>query len=176
MQKAELLRSLYDILDFTIPKLSSIQKEDAQFKHSEKGWSKIEVLGHLVDSALNNHRRFINSRIQHHLVFDGYAQDDWVKVHNYQDKEWKKLVHFWSFLNEQIISVIQSIPEESLFQRYEDHNFNRICWKTIDRSEKSNLAYLFMDYIGHLEHHLSQILDDFMPQFYEYSNSMSDSD
>src|SRR5271165_1300437 len=62
-------------------------------------WSRKQELGHLIDSAANNHIRFALASIDGEFRGPGYAQDDWVQAHGYQDREWPALVHFWYHYN-----------------------------------------------------------------------------
>ena len=62
-------------------------------------WTKKEILGHLIDSAAINHQRFVRAQFTDDLVFDGYVQDDWVKVQDYQNRDWRELVELWHGYN-----------------------------------------------------------------------------
>lgn len=116
-------------------------------KPDSRKWSKKEILGHLIDSALNNLRRFIVTqyRPNDNIV---YEQDEWVKLQNYQQADVNELIQLWKGLNNQIARVIRLIPQEKL---------ENTCDTGKDQAELHTLAFLIEDYITHLRHHLSQI-------------------
>ena len=92
---------------------------DTQKAGEDGKWSKKQELGHLIDSALNNHQRFVRAQIKAHLEPDGvlripgYAQNDWVEVGEYQTRVWGELVRLWKSLNQQILHVMKNTSLES---------------------------------------------------------------
>lgn len=120
-------------------------------------WSPRQIIGHLVDSASNNHQRFIRARFQDDLVFPGYAQDEWVTAGAYQDGSWEELVALWRAFNLQIARVMESTPDELRLKSQTRHNFDQIGFRTIPRDQPATLDHLMQDYVRHLEHHLRQI-------------------
>ncbi len=112
-------------------------------------WSKKELLGHLVDSAANNHHRFIKAQfIPAPMFVEGYEQNDWVRIQNYNEKDSQQLVNLWKVYNEHIIYIMQNTPEENL----------KIKIKAEYPYENADtLFFLMKDYVDHLEHHLKQI-------------------
>lgn len=111
-------------------------------------WSKQEILGHLIDSAVNNYHRFV--RAQHGAAedFPCYRQDDWVAAQHYNDRQWLELVELWSVLNMHLAHVIERIPDECADAPI---NFNE--------DNPARLDYVVSDYLVHMRHHLAQILD-----------------
>jgi hypothetical protein len=121
-------------------------------------WSKKEIIGHLLDSASNNHGRFVRAQLQDDLVFPGYDQDEWVRVQRYQDRRWVDLVRAWHAYNHQIASVMEAADEDALTRRRVRHNLHELAWQTVPPSEPATLDYFMRDYVGHLKHHLEQAL------------------
>lgn len=121
------------------------------------GWSPREIVGHLIDSASNNHGRFVRGALEESLVFAPYDQEGWVTLQRYQDQGWAALLERWAAFNEQVALSIESLDESTLTRSRGEHNFDRIAWKTIAANEPTTLAYFIRDYIGHLRHHLAQI-------------------
>jgi hypothetical protein len=110
-------------------------------------WSKQEILGHLIDSALNNLKRFTDAQYapQPYQVL-GYRQDDCVIINRYQQLPWEHLLQLWSLLNKQIFYVVSNIPADKL------------TYTVITPSgESKTLEWLAIDYVEHLEHHLKQL-------------------
>lgn len=129
-------------------------------KSNPQKWSKKEILGHLVDSAYNNHRRFKVAADQEHLVFDGYDQDREVVQHQYQQRDYHEILSGWKSANTQIAYLIASLSDELLNRQTIQHNFDRIAFKQVAKGQSAALKYLVKDYIIHLEYHLAQIIGD----------------
>lgn len=120
-------------------------------------WSKQEILGHLIDSASNNHKRFVMAQFKEDMIFDGYDQDDWVSVQKYNELDWNLLIDLWFSFNTLIIHICKKIPEETLLKPRNNHNLDRIAWKKVPADRPTTLKYFIEDYFGHLEHHIAQI-------------------
>ena len=120
-------------------------------------WSPREILGHLIDSASNNHQRFVRAQFQSGLMFSGYDQDAWVRVQQYQDAPWTELVTLWRAYNLHLARVMAAVPEPVRLQAHDRHNLDEVAWRTVPAAEPATLDYFMNDYVGHLEHHLRQI-------------------
>ena len=132
--------------------------EEASARRPAPGkWSPREVVGHLIDSASNNHQRFVRVQFQDDLVFAGYDQDAWVAAQHYQDAPWLELVTLWRSLNLHLVRVMAAVPESVRLRVHHRHNLDEIAWQTVPREESTTLAYFMSDYVGHLKHHLRQI-------------------
>ena len=139
--------------------LLQISDEKSSIKINPTKWSRKEILGHLIDSAGVNHNRFLNSVFKEDLIFETYNQDEWVKLHKYNNRNWKELILLWKLLNLHIADVVKNIPEEKRLENYVAHNFDKICFNLVKSNNETNLDYLIIDYIAHMEHHLKQILE-----------------
>ena len=121
------------------------------------GWCAREVVGHLIDSACNNHRRFVVGQWSPDLVFTGYEQEEWVSAQRYRDLPWDDLVSLWSAYNRHLAHVIASAPDDVIARPKSPHNFDQILGEEFRRDQPQPLATLMADYIVHLRHHLDQI-------------------
>ena len=92
-------------------RLSDIPEAQSREKGSPEEWSSIEVLGHLIDSAANNHQRFVRAQFTDDLVFPGYEQEQWVSAQNYRDEPWPEVIQLWSSYNLHLLHVVAAIPE-----------------------------------------------------------------
>lgn len=122
---------------------------DYSFKSSPDKWSKNEIMGHLIDSAINNLRRFTESQFSEepYLVI-AYNQDELVKVNKYQKRKFEDLLKLWCQLNKQIAFFLKDISEEQLKVKVNLYDLS-IC----------DLEFLIEDYITHMKHHLKQIFE-----------------
>jgi len=121
-------------------------------------WSPKEVVGHLIDSASNNHQRFVRAQFMDDLVFPGYEQEAWVAAQRYQAAPWSDLVGLWSLFNLHLARVVEAIPASVRHQARARHNLHEIAWQTVPEGQSTTLEYFMRDYVGHLRHHIAQIL------------------
>jgi hypothetical protein len=120
-------------------------------------WSAKEIVGHLVDSASNNHQRFVRAQFQDDLIFSGYAQDDWVAAQRYDDAPWPALVDFWRDYNLHLARVMEAIPEDVRLRERRRHNLHQLAWRAVPEHVPATLDYFMRDYVDHLHHHVRQI-------------------
>jgi hypothetical protein len=147
-------------VDRATPALRALSDADAARRPAPGKWSPKEIVGHLIDSASNNHQRFVRAQLQDDLRFPGYAQDDWVRVQRYQDAPWGELVELWRGFNLHLARLMDAIPEEVRLREHRQHNLHELAWRTVPAEEPTTLDYFLRDYVGHLEHHLRQIFRD----------------
>ena len=148
MGVAQAVARLREVLDGALPKLLALDEPRAARRPREMEWSRKELLGHLIDSAGNNHQRFVRGQLQPKMTFPPYAQDEWVAVQGYAERPWPELVALWRAFNEHLLHVAGRIPQAKL---------RHVCGVSAD--EPSTLEDHVVDYVLHLEHHLGQILE-----------------
>ena len=141
-------------------RLRSMTEAESEVRRAEGKWSPKEIIGHLIDSAANNHQRFVRAQFQDDLVFSGYEQESWVETQHYQQAAWPHLVEFWRMYNLHLLHLISHIPEQKLNKLHQAHSLNKIAWRLVRETEPTTLEYLIRDYIGHMKHHLQQIFED----------------
>jgi len=121
-------------------------------KPAPNKWSKKEILGHLIDSAANNHHRFIRSQFEKEpFTIVPYEQDNWVRIQKYNEVDSKYLVELWRLYNQHINWIISNFPEEKLSVK---------CRSIDDRETAENIFLLIKDYVEHMDHHLEQIFNN----------------
>src|SRR5579864_2956447 len=91
--------ALQETVDREAANLHRISERDAGVKPAPKVWSKKEELGHLIDSAANNHIRFVRASFEPEFRGPGYQQDAWVRTHGYQEMPWAEILDFWQRYN-----------------------------------------------------------------------------
>jgi len=138
-------------------RLSKLSEEESETVPAAGKWCPKEIIGHLIDSAANNHRRFVRAQMQDSLAFAGYEQERWVELQCYRDTDWKELLEFWRLYNRHLVHITRHMSEEALKRPRKDHNLNEIAWQTVPATEPVTLEYFVRDYLGHLNNHLHQI-------------------
>ena len=108
-------------------------------------WSRKQILGHLMDSAANNHQRVVRAQYGSPLVF-GYDQVAWVEANAYDRRAWPELVQLWVALNRHFAAAVEAVPAA---------NLNRPC--AAGEEEPKPLEWWIRDYLRHMKHHLEQI-------------------
>jgi hypothetical protein len=146
-----------EVVDRAEARLCALSDERASVHPAPGKWSVKEIIGHLIDSAANNHRRFVLAQLRDGLTFDGYEQDGWVRVQSYQEAPWPAVVSLWAAYNRHLIHVASGIPAEILTREQRDHNLQDIASRSVAKGEATTLGWFIEDYVFHLEHHLKQI-------------------
>lgn len=141
-----------------VPRLLEITEAEAARRTREGKWSAKETLGHLIDSASNNHQRFVRAQLREDLVFEGYEQEEWVRLQDYNAEPWPLLVRFWESYNLHLAHVMERTPDEVRLTRRLRHNLQQIGWEPVGAHEPQTLDFLMRDYVGHLKNHLRQVL------------------
>jgi len=90
-------------------------------------WSPKEIVGHLIDSAANNHQRFVRAQFQDNLIFTGYEQQMWVSAQHYGEASWPSLVSLWKMYNLHLLHLISHIPVHRLTRLQQEHSLHRIA-------------------------------------------------
>jgi len=139
---ADLLRTV----EAAVPKLRTMTDAQAETPRAAGKWSPKQIIGHLIDSASNNHQRFVRAQEVAALQFPPYAQEHWVASQHYGDRPWDELVTLWHAYNRHLAHVIARIPEG-----------RRSVPCIIESVEPVTLGHLAADYGAHLRHHLAQV-------------------
>jgi hypothetical protein len=159
MAYQEFLHDFEETIRDAAVRLQEISAEESR-QPGNGEWSRHEVLGHLIDSAANNHQRFVRAQFKDDLVFPGYDQEQWVSSQRYNDEPWPDLIELWRAYNLHLVHVVSRIPEDVLTRPRDRHSLDQIAFKTVAQSEPTTLEYLVRDYLDHLKHHLDQIWRD----------------
>ncbi|NME71475.1 DinB family protein [Flammeovirga aprica] len=127
--------------------LSTVQSSELLLKEHPEKWSKQEILGHLIDSGINNLQRFTEIQFEEKpFKVVSYNQDELVKANDYQSADLNELLQFFRSINNRILKVMEMQTDESLSFRIE-----------LGNGEAADLRFLMIDYVDHLAHHLKQI-------------------
>jgi hypothetical protein len=144
---SDVARDLRAVVDEALPRLQGLSETEAEAQRGTGKWSRKEILGHLIDSAANNHQRFVRGQIAERLVLPGYEQDTWVRLQGYRRRSWAELLLLWEAYNRHLAHVIELAPAARL---------DTPC--AIGDNDPVTLGWIMSDYVRHQRHHLAQIL------------------
>ena len=147
MTPSAIAADLHAAIDAGLAMFRQIDETRTAERPAAGGWCAREILGHLVDSACNNHRRFIVGQSAGALAFDGYDGDAWVARQRYAEIPFRDIVALWSAYNRHLAHVIGCTPEAALAHR----------GASPEGAGEVTLGYLMEDYVVHLRHHLDQL-------------------
>jgi hypothetical protein len=151
-------RRLADVLGRATPELLAIDDAATARRPAPGKWSPREIIGHLIDSASNNHQRFVRTRERDDLVVEGYEQDAWVERQRYQAAPWVELVLLWHTYNRHLARVMAATPAADRDRARHQHNLHLRAYRPVPVDQAVTLEYFMSDYVDHLEHHLAQVL------------------
>lgn len=137
---------LEKVVDGAAAAYRDLDEKRVREKPAPGKWSVVEILGHLIDSAANNHQRFVRAQDVDAFVGPKYDQNQWVEVQGYAAAPWSELVDLWRLYNRHLAHVMRRIPSAAA---------DVPC--TIGDNEPVALRFLVEDYLQHLRHHLAQI-------------------
>jgi hypothetical protein len=141
-------------------RLLEMSEDHSERARAEGKWSPKQVIGHLIDSAANNHQRFVRAQFTDELVFPGYAQEEWLRVQNYQKESWRDLVQLWKLYNQHIAHLMSFVPEDTRTKLRTKHNLHEIASDSIREDEPVTLDFFMRDYVDHMKKHLDQIFGE----------------
>ena len=138
-------KTLIGIVKDSSEKFRKMGLSEWEFRKAPGKWSKKEILGHMIDSAANNHQRFVRAQYGDKTPIS-YNGDAWVKAQDYNSQDVKMLIELWTNYNLHLAHVISKIPADKYGVRF-----------IADAKEPATLEWIVNDYLKHLEHHLGQL-------------------
>lgn len=143
----EAIERLNFLLNTIPPVLLAISEPDLSHKPAPGKWSKKEIIGHLIDSAANNHHRLVRTQFENdvRIVYD---QVNWNRYSYYQQMDGDRVIHFWEAYNRHLLDLIKCIHPENLLRECDMGYENKVP-----------LSFVINDYVRHLEHHLHQVIN-----------------
>jgi hypothetical protein len=138
----ELSERLAAVLRDAMPWLVTVSEAEASVPECAGKWSGKQVIGHLIDSAVNNLGRIVRMQIENEQSFSGYEQMEWVSLQHYAEREWAQVLALWFALNEHVEWTIGHVEKARLTNR------------GVIEGDTVTLGFLIADYVAHMEHHL----------------------
>ena len=129
--------------------LNSLSVEAITLRRNSQNRTIKQILGHLIDSASNNHQRMVRLQYSKDLLFfPDYRQDNdlWIALQDYQHTDWSNLIQLWKFYNLHIIQVIQSVDKSKLDSYWCDFEGTKVTLKD-----------MIEGYLDHLLLHIGEI-------------------
>ncbi|MEO6804917.1 MAG: DinB family protein [Edaphobacter sp.] len=139
---AELSERLATVLREAMPWLLTVSEAEASVPERAGKWSGKEVIGHLIDSAVNNLGRIVRMQIEEGQRLPGYEQMEWVSLQHYAEREWSQVLALWFALNEHVAWTVEHVEAA------------RLASRSMVGGEEVTLGFLIADYVAHMEHHL----------------------
>jgi len=149
----ELGASFLDRIQMAASELSRVDEDHSLMEARPGGWLRKQELGHLLDSAQNNHQRIAVAAVSGSFEGPGYGADEWVGLHGYESFRWADLGSFWLARNRMLAHLVGRLTEQQLAAKVK-----------VGDGEPVSLQALIEDYLGHLEHHVRQIVAELPPE------------
>jgi hypothetical protein len=145
LEPEELSERLAGVLREAMPWLVTVSEAEASVPEREGKWSAKQVIGHLIDSAVNNLGRIVRLQIEPGQSLPGYEQEAWVGLQHYAERDWAEVLALWFALNEHVAWTVRHIDKGGLAKN------GTVAGQTL------TLGFLIEDYVAHMEHHLRQM-------------------
>jgi hypothetical protein len=141
----QVVKDLRAVVTKAAGQMRQVGESDASQPPAPGEWSNKQIVGHLIDSASNNHQRFVRAQRDESHDFPGYAQEDWVRLGGYQSREWAQLVTLWEALNLHLADIIERIPE------------SKLSTECTIAGKPWTLGEIVVGYFGHMQAHLDDL-------------------
>lgn len=145
---SSITKGIADVLAAEEPVLRNLDETVITERRNKQNRSIKQLLGHLIDSASNNHQRMVRLQYNENLSFPDYTQDNdrWIALQDYQHADWNNLIGLWKFYNLHIIQVMRSVDQTKLSNYWHDFEGNKVT-----------LQQMIEGYLWHLNLHINDI-------------------
>lgn len=136
------------VIDTEESLLTNLPETTIALKRNKQNRTIKQILGHLIDSATNNHQRMVRLQYNEQLSFPDYRQDNdlWIALQDYNNADWKNLIQLWKFYNLHIIQIIKAVDHTKLNNYWTDFEGTKVTLKD-----------MIEGYAEHLNLHISEI-------------------
>jgi len=139
-------KELEELIEIFKNDYSNLDESLAEIKLSQDKWTLKEIIGHLIDSASNNHQRFIRLQLSHDIEFPDYKNNEWLRIQNHHNMQFSDLLNLFIYINKLMANIISNIDEGSLQNKW------HVAWD--ENSSFITLENLIIHYISHIKSHL----------------------
>ena len=140
-------KELEELIEIFKNNFSNLDESLVKIKLSQDKWTLKEIIGHLIDSASNNHQRFIRLQLSQDIEFPDYKNNEWLRIQNHQNMQFSDLLNLFVYINKLMANIISNIDESSLQNKW------HIAWDK--NSSFITLENLIIHYISHIKSHLT---------------------
>lgn len=148
MDFSNVTNGILGYIDVWEEKLKNLSFDTISQKRNKQNRTIKQILGHLIDSAANNHQRMVRLQYNEKLNFPDYQQDNdlWIELQDYQNADWNIIIQLWKYYNLHMIHVINSVDYSKLNNSWQSFEDNTVTLKQIIEG-----------YLGHVELHFNEI-------------------
>ena len=148
MEFSKITNGIVDIIESWELKLTNLPIETITLKRNNQNRTIKQILGHLIDSASNNHQRMIRLQYNTNLTFPDYRQDNdlWIALQDFQTEDWNNLIQLWKYFNLHMVQVIKSVDQSKLDNYWHDFEGTKV-----------SLKEMIEGYLWHINLHLNEI-------------------
>jgi len=152
---SQALERFETLLEQALPRLEAMNEVQVETPREPGKWTPKQIVGHLIDSAANNHQRFVRGQLEPQPTYTSYNQNAWMDLQNYAARDWNELLTLWHTYNRHLLHLMKTVRIEAL-----EHVFQMpvgVPNAKTDGVSAVTLEFLMRDYVRHCEHHLAQI-------------------
>jgi len=148
MDFSNITNEISKVIEIWEPKLTNLPIDTISQKRNNQNRTIKQILGHLIDSASNNHQRMIRLQYNSDLIFPDYRQDNdlWIALQDFQNEDWNILIQLWKYFNLHMIQVIKSVDQSKLDNYWHDFEGTKVT-----------LKQMIEDFLCHIDLHLNEI-------------------
>jgi hypothetical protein len=147
-------KEIDEIIEVYKRDFSDLDEQITSYRLDQDKWTLKEIIGHLIDSASNNHQRFIRFQLSDELEFPDYKRSEWLRIENHQKMQFNDLLSLFYFYNKLIINIVLNIDESSLKRKW------NVPWD--ENSSYITFEDLLAHYVRHLKDHLAHFRERLM--------------
>lgn len=136
--------ALQEVIDRYSKLFQGIGDATAGIVLAQDKWSLKQILGHLIDSASNNHQRILRLKQDSELHFPDYEAFSWLDASDYNSFTFSHLTQMFVLYNRHLAQLIVGLPENVLSNQW------IVTWGDVG---SINLKDLVIHYVDHLETH-----------------------
>lgn len=148
MEFSKITNGILNVIESWELKLINLPIETITLKRNNQNRTIKQILGHLIDSASNNHQRMIRLQYNTNLIFPDYRQDNdlWIAIQDFQTEDWNNLIQLWKYFNLHMVQVIKSVDQSKLDNYWHDFEGTKVT-----------LQEMIEGYLWHIDLHLNEI-------------------
>lgn len=129
-------------------RLSVLPEDIVITRLNRQGRNIKQIIGHLIDSASNNHQRMVRLQYTSNLIFPDYTleNDMWISIQQHQQEDWQEMLQLWKYFNLHIAHCISHTDRSWMNNEWSD-----------GKRDPVSLRDIIFDYLAHLTMHLGEI-------------------